>query len=99
MRGARRGETIQIYATGCGVVAPAIQDGVPPTALSSATAQIKVYVSVDEAPVSFAGVHPQFPGVCQINATVPNMPYITGQVPVYFTANGAASNSVTIWVE
>jgi uncharacterized protein (TIGR03437 family) len=96
---ARRGEVIQIYATGCGATNPPLEDGVPPTQLSTVVAPVKVYISVDEAQVQFAGAHPQFPGICQVNAFVPNKPYITGQVPVVVEVAGLASNPVTVWVE
>jgi uncharacterized protein (TIGR03437 family) len=96
---ARRGEVIQIYSTGCGVVTPALQDGVPPTGLANAAAPVKVFVSVEEATLQFAGAHPQFPGICQINAFVPNRSFVTGQVPVFVTVDGVASNPVSLWVE
>ena len=35
----------------------------------------------------------------QINAVVPNKPYLRDQVPLYFTANGLPSNQVALWVE
>ncbi len=96
---ARRGEVIQIYATGCGTVAPQVEDGVPPAALSRTVASVKAYVSVEEAPVQFAGAHPQFPGICQINAIVPDRPFITGQVPLVISVSGIESNPVSIWVQ
>jgi uncharacterized protein (TIGR03437 family) len=95
---ARRGEVIQLYATGCGVTNPRVTDGVAPTALSPAVANIRVTISVVEVPAQFAGAHPQFPGICQINAVIPNDSFIAGQVPVIVTANGIASNAVSIWV-
>lgn len=96
---AKRGEIIQIYATGCGATNPAITDGVPPTALSPAAAAVKAYIDVREVGVQFAGAHPQFPGVCQVNATVPNVASISGRVTLFITVNGVASNPVSFWVE
>lgn len=96
---ARRGETIQIYATGCGATTPQAADGEPPAGLASANATVKAFFLNEEAPVSFAGAHPQFPGICQVNAAVPNRPFVTGQVPIFLTVNGIASNPVTVWVE
>jgi uncharacterized protein (TIGR03437 family) len=96
---ARRGEIIVIYATGCGATQPAQQDGIPPTDLSRAVAPVQVYISVQEAQVQFAGAHPQFPGICQINAVVPDRPFITGQVPLYVQVGGVASNLASFWVE
>ena len=96
---ARRGEIVVIYATGCGATEPAVQDSTPPTELSRAVAPVSVHISVEEAQVQFAGAHPQFPGICQINAVVPNQPHITGQVPMYVQVGGVASNLVSFWVE
>jgi uncharacterized protein (TIGR03437 family) len=96
---AKRGEVIQLYATGCGVTNPASPDGAPPTALSRAVATVKGFISTVPAVVQFAGAHPQFPGICQVNLTVPSQPFVTGQVPVTITVNGVASNVVTVWVE
>lgn len=96
---AQRGETIQIYATGCGATNPVSQDGIPPTSLSRATAEVKVLIAAQEAAVAFAGAHPQFPGVCQINAVVPTAQFVTGQVPIHFTVNGIPGNQLNIWVQ
>jgi len=96
---ARNGEVIQIYATGCGAVEPAVPDGMPPAVLSGAVAEVKVFISVEEAQVQFAGAHPLFPGICQVNAFVPDRSFITGQTPVFITVIGVASNSVSVWVQ
>jgi uncharacterized protein (TIGR03437 family) len=96
---ARKGEAIQIYATGCGAVEPAVADGMPPAGLSGAVATVKVFISVEEAQVQFAGAHPLFPGICQVNAFVPDRSFITGQTPVFITVNGIASNPVSVWVQ
>jgi uncharacterized protein (TIGR03437 family) len=96
---AKRGEIIQIYATGCGATNPAVTDGVPPTTLSPAAAAVKAYIDVREVGVQFAGAHPQFPGVCQVNATVPAVASISGRVTLFITVNGVASNPVSFWVE
>jgi len=95
---AKRGEVIQLYATGCGVTEPRVADGTPPTALSRAVANVRVTISVVEVAAQFAGAHPQFPGICQINAVIPTDTFIAGQVPVIVTVNGIASNAVSIWV-
>lgn len=95
---AKRGEVIQLYATGCGVTEPRVLDGTPPTVLSRAVATVRVTISVVEVAAQFAGAHPQFPGICQINAVIPSDTFIAGQVPVIVTVNGIASNAVSIWV-
>jgi uncharacterized protein (TIGR03437 family) len=98
-RRARAGEVIQIYATGCGAVNPQVQDGTPPTGLAPTVAPVRVFVGNDEARVEFAGAHPAYPGLCQINATVPAGSRVTGATPVFFTVNGIASNPVIVWMQ
>lgn len=97
---ARRGQVIQIFATGQGSVNPTVPDGAVPPAGSLANARgvTKVYISVDEAQVLFSGLSPQFPGLWQINAVVPDKPYITGQVPLVVTIDGLPSNQVSFRV-
>lgn len=97
---ARRGTVIQIFATGQGPLDLDVPDGdVPPAgSLAWATGATKVYVSVDEAEVVFSGLSPQFPGLWQINAFVPDKPYISGQVPLIVTIDGVPSNQVSFWV-
>jgi uncharacterized protein (TIGR03437 family) len=96
---ARRGEVVQIYATGCGATNPASQDGVPASAAAPAVATVRVYISALEATVQYAGAQTQFPGICQVNAIVPNQAFVTGQVPVVITVNGVPSNQAALWVE
>lgn len=97
---ARRGQVIQIFATGQGAVTPAVTNGAVPPAGTLVTARgtTKVYVSTDEAQVLFSGVSPQFPGLWQINAVVPDKPYISGLVPLVVTIDGLPSNEVSFWV-
>ena len=96
---ARRGEIIQIYATGCGATNPPVQDGIPPAAPAPTVAKVQAYVSVVEAVVQYAGAHTLFPGICQVNVQVPDQRFITGQVPVFITVNGIASNPVSVWIQ
>lgn len=96
---ARRGEIIQLYATGCGRTGPATSDGLAPVALSPAVARTEAFVANLPANVQFSGAHPQFPGICQVNVTVPDQAFVSGQVPLFITVGGIASNSVSIWVQ
>ena len=96
---ARRGQVIQIYATGCGKTNPGTEDGVPQAQLSNAIESVQVFVANDRADLQFAGAHPQFLGICRINAVVPDKGYLTGNVPLYFVINGLPSNQVLFWVE
>lgn len=96
---ARRGQAIQIFATGQGPLDMDVADGrVSAGTLARATGVTKVYVSVDEAQVQFSGLSPQFPGLWQINAVVPDKAYISGQVPLVVTIDGIPSNQVSFWV-
>jgi uncharacterized protein (TIGR03437 family) len=97
---ARRGQVIQIFATGQGAVDAEVADGAVPTGglLARARGVTKVFISVDEAQVTFSGLSPQFPGLWQINAVVPDKPYISGQTPLVVTVDGVPSNQVSFWV-
>jgi uncharacterized protein (TIGR03437 family) len=97
---ATRGSTIQIFATGQGALDTTVADGAVPASgtLARALGTTKVFISVDEAQVTFSGLSPQFPGLWQINAVIPNKAYIAGQVPVVVTINGVPSNQVSFWV-
>jgi len=97
---AQRGQVIQIFATGQGALEAEVADGdVPPSGtLARARGVTKVFISVDEANVQFSGLSPQFPGLWQINAIVPDKAYISGQVPLVVTIDGVPSNQVSFWV-
>jgi uncharacterized protein (TIGR03437 family) len=75
-----------------------VPDGDVPSGLVRTQETPEVFISVDKAEVIFSGLSPQFPGLWQINARVPDKPYIRGQVPVYVTINGVSSNVVSFWV-
>lgn len=96
---ATRGSVIQLFATGCGATSPVSLDGIPQGAAAPAVAKVVAYVAVDEAVVSYAGAQPQYPGICQVNIQIPDKSYITGDVPLYITANGVASNPVSVRVQ
>ena len=97
---AQRGRAIQIFGTGQGPVDVTTPDGdVPPAGtLARATGVTRIFISVDEAEVLFSGLSPQFPGLWQVNAMVPDKPYITGQVPLIVTIDGVPTNQVSFWV-
>lgn len=95
----RRGEILQLYATGCGATSPAVSDGLPPAALSPTVLPVTANVSGIDATVQFAGAHPQFPGICQINIVVPDRPFITGQVQILVSVSGIVSNPVSAWIQ
>ena len=94
---AKRGEVIQIYGTGVGALQTAVPDGAAPETYAVSVLTPKVYIGDLEASVQFSGVV-GYPGFWQINAVVPNRPFISGQVPLVVVLNGIQSNQSTFWV-
>lgn len=97
----RRGEVIQIFATGQGNTDPAVADGTPGPLQPLAQTPVapKVFIGAEQAEVFFSGLSPQFPGLWQINVKVPADAGVSGQMPLFVVIGGRASNPVTIWVE
>jgi uncharacterized protein (TIGR03437 family) len=99
---AGRNELIQIFGTGAGPLTVPVADGAaaPLSPLAETTLPPRVFIGSEEAGVEFSGLAPGFAGLWQIDALVPDMPSITGEVPLVVVAPGGyASNAVTIWVE
>jgi len=100
-RPARRGEFIEIYATGLGAVTNTPFTGDPATAnpLSRTTTTPVVTIGERPARVIFAGLAPGFIGLYQVNTDVPADAPTGEAVPVVLTIGGVASNGVTIAVQ
>jgi uncharacterized protein (TIGR03437 family) len=98
---ARRGQVIQIFATGPGALSRTIQDGAaaPSSPLALTTSTPQVYVAGVPAVVQFSGMAPGFSGLWQINVTVPDLAFITGRVPLQVFMDGVDSNEVSIFVQ
>jgi uncharacterized protein (TIGR03437 family) len=97
---ARRGEVIVIALTGAGTgLTKVVPDGQAATELIETTDKPEVFISVDKGEVIFSGLMPLFPGLWQINVTVPNKPYISGPVPLFVRHRGITSNAVVFWVQ
>lgn len=98
---ARRGQVVQIYATGPGALSRTIEDGAAapssPLALTASTPE--VFIAGVRATVQFSGMAPGFSGLWQINATVPDRAFITGRVPLQVFMDGVDSNEVSIFVQ
>jgi len=96
---AERGQAITIALTGAGTaLTKSIPDGQAPDERISTTEAPEVYISVDRAEVLFSGLMPLYPGLWQIDARVPNKPYISGPVPLFVRYRGMTSNAVVFWV-
>jgi uncharacterized protein (TIGR03437 family) len=99
-----RGATGFFYVTGLGAMAPSVSDGSGncPAAdgICNAIAMPTVLVGGMNAPVAFAGQAPGFPGVFQVNITIPqNAPTGNNVSLVIKSADGSVtSNTATIAV-
>ena len=84
---AKRGQVLQIYATGQGEVSPAVEDGAAPAAdkLSVTAATPTVAIGGKPAKVQFSGLAPDFVGVWQLNVVVPDDAPVGNNVPLAVT--------------
>jgi uncharacterized protein (TIGR03437 family) len=72
---AKRGETIQVYLTGLGPVAPTIADGAPGRGaepFNRTTQTPKVHIGSKVGTVTYSGLAPGLPGLYQLNVVIPN---------------------------
>ena len=102
-RPARRGEIIEIYATGLGAVSnpPALGNAGSADPLSRTLGATIVVIGTSRATVLYSGLAPGLPGVYQVNALVPQDAATGDRVPVTIQVNeqGLRSNVVTIAVQ
>jgi uncharacterized protein (TIGR03437 family) len=101
-RPARRGEVIEIYATGLGAVSdpPAAGSPAASSPLSRTVAATVVMIGGVAAPVLYSGLAPGLAGVYQVNAQVPESAPAGDRVPVTIrVGEQGLSNAVTIAVE
>jgi uncharacterized protein (TIGR03437 family) len=98
------GETLLLLATGLGATSPAGVTGANSYDLDGNFVQRDtvlptVRIGGIEAPVVFSGLSPEFVGVFQVNATVPNGVAAGSQAPLTISIGGLTSrNDVTIAV-
>ncbi|HEX9597566.1 MAG TPA: TIGR03118 family protein, partial [Anaerolineales bacterium] len=96
---AELGETVVIYATGLGQVAPAVPTGALPSGTSATVATPIVTIDGLAAPqVPFSGLSGGGVGLNQINVVVPPAVRIANNIPVVLSIGGKQSNTVTIAV-
>ena len=92
---ARIGDTLQIYCTGLGATEPAVDEGDPAPAaepLARVNTPVTVTIGGIDAPVSFAGLAPNFAGLYQVNARVPSGVEPGGAVLLLLEQNGIVAN-------
>jgi uncharacterized protein (TIGR03437 family) len=93
------GDTIVIYCTGLGPTSPTVATGAAATGPAyTTTAGITATIGNQPATLLYAGLTPGFPGLYQINATVPSG--VTGNaVQVVVTLAGQISPAATIAIQ
>jgi uncharacterized protein (TIGR03437 family) len=92
-------QTLVILTTGLGAVDPSIATGVGDANLHKTIATPVVTVGGVNAPVVFSGLAPGFPGVYQINITVPAGSPTGNAIPLQIQMGGiTTSNQITIAV-
>lgn len=93
-----RGEGAFFYAAGLGPLSPPLKEGsVDLTALHNAASLPVVLVGGITAPVAFAGAAPQFPGVYQINITIPQTAPTGDNVTLQVrSADGSVTSSTAV---
>ncbi|MGA3200981.1 MAG: hypothetical protein ABSF12_00650 [Bryobacteraceae bacterium] len=84
------GSLVIAYATGLGAVNQTVADGAPPTALTEANTMPQILIGGITAQVGFAGLS-QFPGVYQLNITVPANAPTGSAVPFQVQVGGITS--------
>lgn len=86
------GSLVIVYATGLGAVTPTLDDGAAPGAvLTSVNTPPVVMIGGMTAQVAFAGLQPQFPGVYQLNITIPANAPTGSAVPIQIQVGGVTS--------
>jgi uncharacterized protein (TIGR03437 family) len=88
--------TVRVVDAAPGLFAAIARDGyleIYGTGQGSGSAP-RVYVGRDLAGLLYSGAHPAFPGLWQLNVRTPAGG--AGEVPVYVTLGGMASNAVTV---
>ena len=98
---AAAGETVLIYLTGMGSVAPTLADGTagnPSTLYKATGGDIQVLVAGKPGTVLFNGLAPGFPGLYQINVTLPTALAFSGPLPLAIQTSNAYHDQVDIMV-
>jgi uncharacterized protein (TIGR03437 family) len=96
---AQRGQIVQIFGLGADFSELPDDGAAAPTdRLIRTSSDPQVFVSVAEADLQFSGLAPNLVNAWQINVTVPNQPFVTGQVPIVAYVQGIGTNLVSIWV-
>ena len=98
---APKGSFISLYGTGLGTVSPALATGqAPPNSpVSSTTASASAIVDGVNANVLFAGAAPGYPGVNQVNITIPTGARSGSRFVELFVGGVPSQFGVTIYIQ
>ena len=92
---ARVGDLVIIYAGGLGPIDTVLATGAAPTTVVRTTTTPTLLVNnVPAAPVGFSGMAPGYPGIYQINATIPQVP-AGNAVPFQLQIGGITTPNTT----
>lgn len=91
-------ERVLVYLTGLGTVTPAVADGTAGNiaTLYPSNADVAVYVGGEQAAVLFKGLAPGFPGLYQLNVTVPQFLKASGNLSLAIQTLNAYHDQVDI---
>jgi uncharacterized protein (TIGR03437 family) len=93
------GSIVSIYATGEGIIRPAVVEGTLGNAnvLAQPVLPVRVHIGGQEAEVQYAGIAPGLlVGVLQVNARIPEIVTRGGDVPVVLTVGANTSRVATM---
>ena len=94
------GSNLVIYCTGLGAISQPLSPGTPPPATPVTTANpVSVSLGGENVPVMFAGLSPGYPGIYQIEVTVPSDAGIGNSVPLTVSVAGQTSVAVNVSVQ
>jgi uncharacterized protein (TIGR03437 family) len=96
---APKGSYIIAYASGLGVVSPALTAGaVPPATPTSPTVgSVSAVIGGISAPITFAGAAPGYPGLYQLNILVPmNAPSGSQELVIYISGKASQTGATVV---
>ena len=93
------GETVLIYLTGMGAVTTSVGDGVGATAADTTVSVPTVIVGGLQGTVIYSGLAPGFPGLYQMNVTLPAFQSGQGTLPLAISTSNAFHDQVVIPVQ
>jgi uncharacterized protein (TIGR03437 family) len=95
------GETVLIFLTGLGTVTPGLTDGTAGdiNTLYRSDGDLVVYAGGEQATVLFKGLAPGFPGLYQLNVTLPQFLKASGNLPLAIQTPNAFHDQVDIPIQ